>query len=97
MTLAEFDAIRQYLPDDTEVILKTITPPYTGPGPGEDWAVWLCNFGNHDGRFNVLCHACGYNSEDYPRHLWNEMQKTYLHKPCPQCGKTFYKKGTKKK
>lgn len=96
MTLAEFDAIRQYLPDDTEVILKTVTPPITGPKPDEDWAIELCNFGNHDGRFNVVCHACGNISKDYHRAAWKEMTAAYIHKPCPMCGKLFYKKGQRK-
>lgn len=96
MTLAEFDAIRQYLPPETEVILKTVADPWTLP-PGEDWALWTCSFGNHDGRFNVMCHACGWTSDDIPARDRAETEKMFLHQACPKCGKKTYKKGTKKK
>lgn len=60
MTLTEFDAIRQYLPDDTELLI--VKPKKRSNAPRrtlieEHW-------GNHDGRYNMKCIQCGWSSED---------------------------------
>lgn len=92
MTLKEFDRIRPYLPDtvQVEVIGEMIQ---TEPADDEVWAVSLCSWGNHDGRFNVMCAKCGdVLGQDIPRTLWAEMKASYEHKPCPKCGKTFIKR-----
>lgn len=92
MTLTEFDKIRPYLPDTVTVELGG-EPPQLAPKADEVWAVELCSWGNHDGRFNVMCAACGdVGGGDIKAHLWNTMAATYQHKPCPKCGKTFIKR-----
>lgn len=95
MTLAEFDAIRQYLPPETEVTI--VTESTRGPGTDEEWAIWDCSWGNHDGRFNVMCRACGWSTPDIPARMKEETLKTYLHKPCPKCGRRIIKKEDIKK
>lgn len=91
MTLAEFDKVRPYLPDDTEIELKSVSP--AGPGSDEVWAVSICSWGNHDGRFNVMCAACGdIVGHDIPAALKSQMRDTYEHKACPKCGRKFIKK-----
>lgn len=95
MKLKEFDLIRKYLPDDTEITINSV--PKTEPAEDEMWAIWDCNWGNHDGRFNVLCRACGWMTPDIPARQLAETRATYLHKPCPKCGKTFVRKDEIKK
>lgn len=93
MKLKEFDLIRQYLPEDTEIEIVR-TSEKTIPDPDEVWAIDLCSWGNHDGRFNVMCVACGdVLGQDFPKSLRQKMAASYLHKPCPKCGKTFIKRG----
>lgn len=91
MKLKEFDAIRRFLPDDAEIEIKT---EQTEPGPDEVWAVELYSWGNHDGRFNVMCAACGdILGQDIPAKQRAAMTQTYYHKPCPKCGRKFIKEG----
>lgn len=93
MTLTEFDKIRKYLPDETQIEIVG-EPPKTEPDDDEVWAVELCSWGNHDGRFNVMCKHCGdIFGQDIPRRQWNAMTVTYEHKACPKCGRVFIKKG----
>lgn len=59
MTLKEFDAIRSYLPKNINIIIE---PPNTAPSNKgylvkETW-------GNHDGRYNMKCPKCGWQSHD---------------------------------
>lgn len=92
MTLKEFDQIRPFLPEGTEVTISTgIGPGQSIPCVGEDWAIEIATWGNHDGRFNVHCQNCGWYSEDIPARLRGDTEKAYLKKPCPKCGAKFYK------
>ena len=91
MTLKEFDQIRPFLPDETEVTINTgIGPGQSIPAKGQDWAIELATWGNHDGRFNIHCLACNWFSDDIPAKMWEDTEKAYLHKPCPKCGAKFY-------
>lgn len=92
MTLKEFDQIRPFLPKDTEISISTgIGSGQSYPAKGEEWAMELAFWGNHDGRFNVHCRNCDWYSEDIPAKLQGQTERTYLRKPCPQCGAKFYK------
>lgn len=94
MKLSEFDQIRPFLPPDTEVTIVNATPIQETPKADEVWAVELCSWGNHDGRFNVMCAACGdIIGHDIPASLESTYIRSHYHKPCPKCGKTFIKKG----
>lgn len=74
MKLSEFDQIRKFLPDDFEIELKGVVP--TPKFIKETW-------GNHDGRYNMRCEACGYITGDIPR---NQLPPII----CPKCGKSKY-------
>lgn len=94
MTLREFDNIRQYLPDDVQIEIISAAPQQLAPKSDEVWAIELYDWGNHDGRFNVMCAACGdVVGQDLPAGLRQEFTRNYYHKPCPKCGKTFIRKG----
>lgn len=96
MKLAEFDSIRPFLPPDTEVTI--ITTQKTEPNDDEYWAVEVYDWGNHDGRFNVMCAACGdLFGYDIPRQFRAKYEEANVHKPCPKCGRTFIKKEEIKK
>lgn len=91
MKLKEFDAIRKYLPDDTEIEIKV---EQTEPGIDEVWAVELCSWSNDDGPFSVVCAACGNLFPlGIPPRQRTAMTLTYEHKACPKCGRKFIKKG----
>lgn len=87
MKLSEFMSIMQYLPPDTDI---TINAP-KDEDTSLEFAVYICTWGNHDGRFNVMCHACGYHSDDIPARLRKETEKNVIGKPCPKCGKIYYR------
>lgn len=92
MTLKEFDQIRPYLPEDTEVTVSSIHPTeQENPKPDEKWTMEIIDWGNHDGRFNIHCCACGWYSNDIPAGEKGVYKKMYLRKPCPKCGKKFFK------
>lgn len=94
MKLSEFDQVRPFLPPDTEVTIISTTPVQETPQADEVWAIELYDWGNHDGRFNVMCAACGdVIGQDLPAGLRQEFTRNYYHKPCPKCGKTFIRKG----
>lgn len=59
MTLKEFDAIRSYLPKNINIIIEfpNIAPSNKGHLVKETW-------GNHDGRYNMKCTECGWQSSD---------------------------------
>lgn len=72
MTLAEFDKIRPFLPDDTEVTVEVGQKTHGVPLERQEW-------GNHDGRYNAHCPACGWTSEDIPA-------RSPMPRFCPKCG-----------
>ena len=59
MTLKEFDAIRSYLPKNINIIIElpNTAPSNKGHLVKETW-------GNHDGRYNMKCIECGWQSPD---------------------------------
>lgn len=63
MTLKEFDDIRPYLPKDVNIKIEFPTAFPTTSTPStlikETW-------GNHDGRYNMKCIECGWQSPDIP-------------------------------
>lgn len=72
MTLEDFDKVRPYLKDNVEIELVQayrLVPKY---------------WGNHDGRWNVECEACGWMSEDIPKNSDSPYAR------CPKCGKGKY-------
>ena len=75
MTLKEFDDIRPYLPKDVNIKIefptKSCTTYTLSTLIKETW-------GNHDGRYNVKCSKCGWQSHDiHPGEF--EPEK------CPKC------------
>lgn len=91
MKLKEFDAIRKYPPNDTEIEIKT---EQTEPGIDEVWAVELRSWGDDDTPFGVVCAACGNLFPlGIPPRRRVAMTLTYEHKTCPKCGRNFIKKG----
>ena len=58
MTITEFDIIRPYLKDDIDINIQ-INKTKTYKLIPEYW-------GNHDGRWNVKCEKCGWQSPDIP-------------------------------
>ena len=74
MKLKDFKTIMEYLPDDIEITVGEVvsTPRLVK----EFW-------GNHDGRYNVKCEACGWTSADIPRN-------GYPPHVCGKCGKGTY-------
>lgn len=73
MKLSEFDKIRPFLPDDTEV---TVNP---GMDNSKSKPLEKITWGNHDGRYNAKCPVCGWMSDDIPA---RQPMPSY----CPQCG-----------
>lgn len=75
MTIKELKKVIQYLPDDLQIDITNIgkRPPRLVK---EFW-------GNHDGRYNVKCEACGWQSPDIPRN-------GYPPHTCEKCGKGIY-------
>ena len=75
MTLKEFDDIRSYLPKDVNIKIefptKSCTTSTSSTLIKETW-------GNHDGRYNVKCSKCGWQSHDIrPGEIQPEK--------CPKC------------
>lgn len=70
MTLKEFDQIRPYLKDDVTITIGEPKPKTT---------LIKQTWGNHDGRYNMLCKACGWVSRDI--HPGRDQEPKY----CPQC------------
>lgn len=97
MTLKEFDKVRPYLPENTQIEISLPDADQDKPAIGQGWAIELADWGNHDGRFNIHCQACDWYSNDIPRHLRAETSIAYLRKPCPKCGAKFYNIGKENK
>lgn len=72
MKVSELKSIIHLLPPDTEVTIGEPPKIKTSTLKREEW-------GNHDGRYNMRCSACGWVSDDIPR---NQIPPTF----CPKCG-----------
>lgn len=73
MKLSEFDKIRPFLKNDVEVEIVGMdnSPPKT---------LIKQTWGNHDGRYNMLCTVCGWTSRDiFPGR--NDEEPKF----CPRC------------
>lgn len=80
MKLSEFDKIRQYLPDDMEIFLEeAIYPAKEDKPPIPHHTLKPEYWGNHDGRYNARCTACGWRSDDIRA---DKPMPDY----CPKCG-----------
>lgn len=78
MTLAEFDQVRPFLPDDVEIAL---TINLGGRIKTEKPSLERLDFGSHDKRYNLRCPNCGWISDDiYPGQ--------YEPACCPHCSGT---------
>lgn len=85
MTLKEFDNIRPYLPDNTEITINT--------SPKFEPAITLEFWGNHDGRFNLKCRNCGWRSDDIKAGGRAAMEAAAKEMKCPSCGAKYWIQG----
>ena len=82
MTLEEFDKLRPYLKDGVEVELVVKDDKASSS------AMFIEEWGNHDGRFNIACHCCDYRSKVIFPGAKSAMIEAIRTMACPKCGAT---------